>query len=185
MPTSSSRRSSFRCDSVSKEASNNDRGRRGSFSSQSHPSTISSSTHVSEDKVMRLKRHGLRSSSRSRPLKESSSSASNMKSNRNKGNAASHVNETSNDKKKKVEGASSNVLQSPTPYWKVAKERGGVCSPPETRSHKKKKMNQSVAVNAFSSEVKDGSSENTKAAETEKVLEFSSPTAGNIGLSDR
>ena len=28
-----------------------------------------------------------------------------------------------------------NVLQSPTPYWKVAKERG--MSPPETRSAKK------------------------------------------------
>jgi hypothetical protein len=35
------------------------------------------------------------------------------------------------------ENNSENVLQSPTPYWKVAQERG--ISPTETRSTKKKK----------------------------------------------
>jgi hypothetical protein len=32
-----------------------------------------------------------------------------------------------------------NLIQSPTPYWKVAKERGGLHSPPETRASKKQK----------------------------------------------
>ncbi len=31
-----------------------------------------------------------------------------------------------------------NVMQSPTPYWKVAQERG-TTTPPQTRSNKKRK----------------------------------------------
>lgn len=37
------------------------------------------------------------------------------------------------------ENGENNLLQSPTPYWKVVKERGGVTTPPETRSTKKLK----------------------------------------------
>ena len=32
-----------------------------------------------------------------------------------------------------------NLMQSPTPYWKVAKERGGLHSPRQTRASKKQK----------------------------------------------
>jgi len=38
----------------------------------------------------------------------------------------------------KENDTANNILQSPTPYWKVAKERGNN-TPPETRSAKKRK----------------------------------------------
>ena len=45
-------------------------------------------------------------------------------------------NEGNEEAKKHVMKGEASLLQSPTPYWKVAKERGGF-SPPETRSAKK------------------------------------------------
>jgi hypothetical protein len=37
-----------------------------------------------------------------------------------------------------------NVMQSPTPYWKVAKDRGGIHSPPVTRAAKKQKTGRAL-----------------------------------------
>jgi hypothetical protein len=37
-----------------------------------------------------------------------------------------------------------DIIQSPTPYWKVAKERGGIHSPPTTRAAKKHKTGRAL-----------------------------------------
>ena len=120
MPLASSRRSSF-----SSEGSVNGRGRddgstnrrrRGSLSRQSHPSTIESTTHVSEDKIMKLRRAR-------RPSRSKMTGISNAK-NGDKENASSNAEES--------------LLQSPTPYWKTRKDSSQF-SPRETRSNKKKK----------------------------------------------
>ena len=42
------------------------------------------------------------------------------------------------------------ILQSPTPYWKVAKERGGTTTPPQTRSAKKQKRTSEAKKLEFS-----------------------------------
>lgn len=47
------------------------------------------------------------------------------------------------------ENATENVLQSPTPYWKVAKERG-TTTPPQTRSAKKQKRTPGAKALDFS-----------------------------------
>jgi hypothetical protein len=90
--------------------------RRGSFSKLSHPATIDSATNVSEAKLMTLRRGRRQASSQEREAP------------------------TQGDKENIVqatEHCEENVMQSPTPYWKVALERG--ISPTETRSAKKKK----------------------------------------------
>eukprot|EP00339_Tiarina_fusa_P000235 CAMPEP_0117027738 /NCGR_PEP_ID=MMETSP0472-20121206/20241_1 /TAXON_ID=693140 ORGANISM="Tiarina fusus, Strain LIS" /NCGR_SAMPLE_ID=MMETSP0472 /ASSEMBLY_ACC=CAM_ASM_000603 /LENGTH=1076 /DNA_ID=CAMNT_0004735053 /DNA_START=69 /DNA_END=3299 /DNA_ORIENTATION=- len=70
------------------------------------------------------------------------------------------------EKKQKEKG----ILQSPTPYWKVAMERG--MSPPETRSTKKKKRGTRLA---FSPEDKENDSCEAKPALKSGLLVFSPP----------
>ena len=124
MPLASSRRSTF-----SSEGSVNTRGRddgstnrrrRGSLSRQSHPSTIESTTHVSEDKIMKLRRAR-------RPSGTKATGTSNNKNG-----------DKSGDKENASTNAEESLLQSPTPYWKTRKDSSQF-SPRETRSNKKKK----------------------------------------------
>ncbi|KAL3922266.1 MAG: hypothetical protein SGILL_002297 [Bacillariaceae sp.] len=51
-----------------------------------------------------------------------------------------------------------NMIQSPTPYWKVAKERGDIHSPPETRSNKKRRTGRVLELGrkASSTSKRDG-----------------------------
>eukprot|EP00934_Nitzschia_sp_Nitz4_P003577 Nitzschia sp. Nitz4//scaffold7_size249615//46813//49980//NITZ4_001150-RA/size249615-processed-gene-0.180-mRNA-1//-1//CDS//3329558361//3567//frame0 len=81
-------------------------------STQSFPATIESSTKVSKEKVGRImSRRSIRGKQAAMPMPPT-------------------------DNKENV---SENLVQSPTPYWKVAKDRGGANTPPETRSSKKRK----------------------------------------------
>merc|ERR1712238_142544 len=83
----------------------------------------------------------------------------------------------------KENGGNSDVeclMLSPTPYWKVAKERGDIHSPPETRSAKKKKNSKNDASRALNFDsvvartaVEDGSLNKTK--DRDKLLLFSPP----------
>lgn len=88
-------------------------------SRQSFPATINSSTKVTKDKLDTIMtRRKRQSKRRAADLDKENSS----------------MNGAHQDK----ENSAMNILQSPTPYWKVAKERGNT-TPPETRSTKKRK----------------------------------------------
>ena len=126
MPRASSRGRSSTSSSTgvlaeeTRDASITRRRRSNSFTSKSRPSTIKSSTNISGDKALSLRRSNRRQPKAKNPP------------------LPPEVSNTANDENEN----DGNVLMSPTPYHVVAKERG-TFSPRTTRSAKKKKRSTS------------------------------------------
>ena len=108
-----------------------------SLGSLNRPVSINSSTHVTKEKAEKVMK-GRRSS---RPFSEANTRKPSSKDNK----------EANKPPLRKVENPQ-DVMQSPTPYWKVAKEKGKV-SPRETRASAKKKKGRKL--DFFSDEVGD------------------------------